>query len=160
MDEPPYEPRNHKEYMKYVVLLVFTAALLAGCGKKEESLANRAGESLGRHITDFTKGVGKGIDQKMTVDVTVRPEVLALGLTNTIGKSLGLDAKRKGISVYFVASQNVSNNLIARALNAEGVEIGRCKKPVVIEKDAAAYVNFEFEDEMDSAMVKRYVIGL
>ena len=115
----------------------------------------------------FTKGVGKGIDQKMSVEVSLRPEVLALGLTNTIAKSLGLDPTRgldpgtkKGISVYFIASQSVSTTLVARALNADGAEIGRARKPIVPQKDDAAYVTFEFESEMDTAMVKKYAIGL
>jgi hypothetical protein len=146
--------------MKHIAILSLLAALLIGCGKKDDSLANRAGESIGKQLTDFTKGVGKGIDQKMSVEVSLGPEVLALGLTNTVAKSLGLDANKKGISVYFIASQSVSNTVIARALNADGVEIGRCKKPVVMQKDDAAYVTFEFDGEIDSAMVKKYVIGL
>jgi hypothetical protein len=146
--------------MKYMTVLTLIAALLVGCGKKHESLANRAGESVGKQLTDFTKGVGKGIDQKMTVDVSVRPEVLQLGLTNTVAKALGLGSDKKGISVYFIASQNISTTLIARALSANGLEIGRCKKSIALEKDAAAYITFEFDSEMDSAMVKKYVIGL
>lgn len=146
--------------MKHTLILSLLFTLLVGCGKKEDSLANRAGESIGKQLTDFTKGVGKGIDQKMSVEVSLHPEVLALGLTNTIAKSLGLDASKKGISVYFIASQSVSNALVARALNAEGVEIGRCNKPIVIPKDGAAYVTFEFDGEMDTAMVRKYAIGL
>jgi hypothetical protein len=141
------------------ILLCLAVALVVGCGKKGDSLANQAGESVGRHLTDFTKGVGKGIDQKMAVEVSLRPEVLALGLTNTIAKSLGMGSTN-GISVYFIASQSVSNTLVARALNAEGLEIGRNKKLLVLQKDDAAYLTFEFDKEMDSAMVKQYSIGL
>jgi hypothetical protein len=108
--------------MKNITMLSLLAILLFGCGKKDESLAKRAGESIGKHLTDFTKGVGKGIDQKMSVEVTLGPEVLALGLTNTIAKSLGLDVGKKGISIYFIASQSVSNTVVARALNAEGAD--------------------------------------
>jgi hypothetical protein len=140
--------------LKQITLVCLMLTLVAGCGKKGDGLANQAGESVGRHLTDFTKGVGKGIDQKMAVAVSLRPEVLSLGLTKTIAKSLGL-ASSNGISVYFVASQNVSNTLVARALNAEGAEIGRSRKLVVLAKDDAAYVAFEFDKEMDSAMVKR-----
>ncbi len=146
--------------MKSIITICLLAVALVGCGKKDESLANRAGESIGKHLTDFTKGVGKGIDQKMSVEVSLRPEVVALGLTNTVAKSLGLDAVKKGISVYFIASQSVSNTLVARALNADGVEIGRCRKPITLEKNDAVYVTFEFDSEMDSAMVKKYAIGL
>lgn len=145
--------------MKHITIISLLAALLMGCGKKEESIAMKAGEKLGQQVTDFTKGVGKGIDQKMMVQVSLSPQVLALGLTNTIAKSLGLGGTN-GISVYFIASQNVSNTLVARALNAEDVEVGRARRLVVLQKDDATYVTFQFEDLMDMQMVKRYAIGL
>ena len=145
---------------KSITTLSLLAALLMGCGKKGDSLADKAGESIGRQVTDFTKGVGRGIDQQMTVEVSLRPEVQALGLTNTIAKSLGLDLSKKGISVYFIASQTVSTTLVVRALNTDGLEIGRAKKQVTMQRDDASYVTFEFESDMDSAMVRRYAIGL
>ena len=146
--------------MKTIAVIGLLAVLLTGCEKKEDSLAKKAGETLGQQLTDFSKGVGKGIDQKMMVQVSLSPEVQALGLTNTIAKSLGIDSDKKGISVYLIASQNVSNTLTARALNAEGVEVGRSKKTVELQKDDATYVTFEFHDQLDTAMVKKYAIGL
>jgi hypothetical protein len=146
--------------MKYITIIGLITVVLVGCGKKEDSMAKKAGETIGQQLTDFTKGVGKGIDQKMSVEIALRPEVVALGLTNTIAKSLGLDASKKGISVYFIASQSVSNTLVARALNADGAEVGRSKKLVAMQKDEATYITFEFDGEMDTAMVRKYAIGL
>ena len=93
------------------------------------------------------------------VQVSLTPQVQVLGLTNTIAKSLGIGSTN-GISIYFIASQSVSNTLVARALNASGVEVGRTRKLVVMQKDDATYINFNFDDQMDTAMVKRYEIGL
>ena len=146
--------------MKNITMITLVAAVLIGCGKREDSIAKRVGEAIGQQATDFTKGVGKGIDQKMMVQVTLKSEVLALGLTNTISKSLGLDTGKKGISVYLIASQSMSNTLVARALNGDGVEVGRSRKTVVMQKDDASYVTFDFDDQIDTAMVKRYEIGL
>jgi hypothetical protein len=145
--------------MKYIVMISLVAALMVGCGKKEEGIAKRVGEAIGQQATDFTKGVGKGIDQKMMVQVSLAPQVQALGLTNTIAKSLGLGSTN-GISVYFIASRSISNAVVARALTSDGVEVGRSRKPVVMQKDEAGYVTFTFDDQMDRAMVKRYEIGL
>lgn len=145
--------------MKYIMTITLAGALLTGCGKKDEGIAKRAGEAIGQQMTDFTKGVGKGIDQKMMVQVSLSPQVQALGLTNTIAKSLGIGSTN-GIAIYFIASQSVSNTLVARALNASGVEVGRAKKLVAMQKDDASYVTFNFEDQMDTGMVKRYEIGL
>ena len=146
--------------MKYITLFGLIATLLAGCGKSGDSIADKAGEAVGKHVTDFTKGVGRGIDQQMTVEVSLTPEVQALGLTNTVAKALGLDADKKGITVYLISSQSISNTLVARALNADGLEVGRCKKEVVFAKADASYVKFEFDGEMDTQLVKRYAIGL
>ena len=145
--------------MKYITMIGLVAALLVGCGKKDDSLAKKVGEVIGQQATDFTKGVGKGIDQQMMVQVSLTPQVQVLGLTNTIAKSLGIGSTN-GISIYFIASQSVSNTLVARALNASGVEVGRTRKLVVMQKDDATYINFNFDDQMDTAMVKRYEIGL
>jgi hypothetical protein len=146
--------------MKYITLFGLVATLLVGCGKGGDSIADKAGEAVGKHVTDFTKGVGRGIDQQMTVEVSITPEVQALGLTNTVAKALSLDGSQKGITVYLISSQSVSNTLVARALNADGLEIGRCRKEVVLPKGDAAYVKFEFDGEMDTQLVKRYAIGL
>jgi len=145
--------------MKYITMIGLVAALLVGCGRKDDSIAKKVGEVIGQQATDFTKGLGKGIDQQMMVQVSLTPQVQVLGLTNTIAKSLGIGSTN-GISIYFIASQNVSNTLVARALNAGDVEIGRARKLVVMQRDDATYLTFNFEDQMDTAMVKRYEIGL
>lgn len=146
--------------MKHTILFSGLAMLVCGCGKNGDSLADKAGESVGKHVTDFTKGVGRGVDQQMAVEVSLSPEVQALGLTSTVAKASALGAAKKGVTVYLIASQAVSQTLVVRALNAEGLEIGRCKKEVVLGKGDAAYVAFEFDDQMDSQMVKSYAIGL
>jgi len=145
--------------MKHVMIIGLLAALLMGCDTKDDSIAMKAGEKIGQQVTDFTKGVGKGIDQKMMVQVSLSPQVQALGLTNTIAKSLGIGGTN-GISVYFIASQSISNTLVARALNGEGVEVGRARKLVFLQKDDATYITFNFEDQMDMQIVKTYAIGL
>jgi hypothetical protein len=113
------------------------AVILVGCGKKDDGIAKH---------------------QKMKVQVTLSPQVLALGLTNTIAESLGIDSSN-GISVYLVAWQNVSNTLVARAVNANGVEIGRASNMVVMRMKSAHYVIFNFDRHMDASIVKQYEIG-
>lgn len=138
--------------MKLPCLFVALVVLLAGCSK--------TGEAVGEKITDFTKGVGKGIDQRMNVEVELAADVTALGLTHTIAKSLSLSTDKKGISVYFIATKPVATTLVVRALNDKGVEIGRSRKKVELGKDDAAYVTFEFDGQMDSTTVAKYGIGL
>lgn len=144
----------------WLALAIGIGAFVTGCGEGESGAARKTGETIGKQLTEFATGVGKGIDQKMLVEVTLAPEVQALGLTNTIAKSLGLDTMSKGISIYLIASEPVSTTLLAKAVNSDGVEIGRSRAEVEFQRNDARYVNFTFESEMDSAMVKRYEISL
>ena len=134
--------------------------LAAGCKDKRTDLANKAGETVGEHLTEFTKSVGKGVDNKLLVNVALAPEVQALGITHTTAKALDMDAMKKGITVYLIASKEVNVTLRAKALNADQAEIGRATVPVKLAKDEAAYFTFEFPKEMDSMMAKEYRIGL
>jgi hypothetical protein len=146
--------------MKMILPLLLLTVLAAGCGQKNGDFVSKTGEAVGEKLTDFTKGVGKGIDQRMLVEVVLSPEVNALGLSNTIAKSLGLAESKPGISIYFIAARPVSATLVVRALNAEGAEVGRAKTKVDLGKDDAAYVSFEFDRQMDMATVHRYSVGL
>jgi 3-hydroxyisobutyrate dehydrogenase-like beta-hydroxyacid dehydrogenase len=145
--------------MRISPIILVTLAVMCGCSKQGENAVGKTGEAIGEKITDFAKGLGRGIDQKMVVDVVLRPEVQALGLTSTVSKSLGLDASKKGITVYFIASRPVSATLMVYALNSESAEIGRSKKKIELGKDDAAYISFEFDPAMDAARVSKYVIG-
>jgi 3-hydroxyisobutyrate dehydrogenase-like beta-hydroxyacid dehydrogenase len=146
--------------MRLPLLFLLLLALAAGCSKSSDNLVGKTGEAVGEKITDFAKGVGKGIDQKMAVNVTLRPEVQALGLTHTVAKSLGLDTSKKGITVYLIAARPVSATLVAYAVKSDGVEIGRARKKLELGKDDAAYVTFEFDPEMDTTAVSKYLIGV
>ena len=50
--------------MKYITMIGLVAALLVSCGKKDDSLAKKVGEVIGQQATDFTKGVGKGSEER------------------------------------------------------------------------------------------------
>jgi hypothetical protein len=77
----------------------------------------------------------------------------------TLAKQTGVDHdKRKGITVYFMSSKPVQVSLMAKALNAEGDEIGRSVVDVEFTADDARYVAFAFDAEMDSQLVEKYVV--
>lgn len=139
------------------VPLAALVALSLGCGK-EEGRAKRAGQSFGETMTDFAHGVGSGIDNRLQVEVELSPGVVDLGLSKTVAKSAGIDDTKKGIAVYFISQKPVNGNLVAKAMNADGEEIGRSVVEVEFSADDAKYVTFRFDKEMDSQLVARYVI--
>jgi hypothetical protein len=145
-------------------LLAISLVAVAGCGKHDESMAKRAGNSVGEAVTDFASGVGKGVDKQMAVNVELSKSLGDNGLSKTIAKSAGIDLSKPngkgGILVYLIAAKPFKSKLIARALTKEGQEIGRSTVDVEFAADDAKYVNFVFGNEMDRQLVDKYVIDI
>ena len=130
--------------------------VIYGCGKKNESLAKKAGSKIGSTLTDFTTGIGKGIDKQMKVKVELSDELKGLGISKTIAKSMGLD--KKGITVYLLSKDEMKIKLIAKAFNADNLEIGRSVVEANFQADDAQYIEFEFNENLDRSMVRKYII--
>jgi len=145
--------------MKYRDAFVGVLALcvLAGCSK-EESLSQRAGSAVSGAAADFLTGVGEGVDEKMKMDLDTDASLAAHGLTVTLGKGRGMGSNRA--AVYVVSKDAFDGQLIAKALDAEGSEIGRAVSDVALEADGATYVNFEFNAEMDGSLVRKYRVAV
>jgi hypothetical protein len=144
-------------------LLAISLVAVAGCGKqdKDESMAKRAGSAVGETVTDFAKGVGKGVDQQMTINVELSKPLRDAGISKTVAKLGGIEiAKSRGISVYLIASKPLKSKLVAKALSKEGEEIGRSIVDVDFAADDGKYVNFKFDSQMDSQLVVKYAIDL
>ncbi len=147
-----------------VVALVACGLVACGSGEKsrpdQESLARRAGSKVGETITQFTSGVGAGVDTTLVVPVELSRELTARGLSKTVAKARGIGSHEKGFTVYLIAKRPLSGRLMARAYDAQGLEIGRAKTQVSFGDDDAKYVTFTFESEMDANLVARYTIDL
>jgi hypothetical protein len=143
-------------------LLAIALVAAAGCGKHDESVAKRAGSTVGEAVTDFASGVGKGVDKQMTVTVELSKQLTDKGVSKTIAKSAGIAPSKPkgGISVYLLAAKPLKAKLIAKAVTGEGQEIGRATVDVEFSADDAKYVNFSFDPEMDRQLVAKYVIDL
>ena len=60
--------------------------------------------------------------------------------------------------MYVVADKAFKGKLVARALDAEGTEIGRASAEAEFAADDARYVTFQFNEEMDSQLVRTYAV--
>jgi len=136
--------------------ILIVIIVIVGCGKKDESIAKKAGSKIGSTLTDFTTGIGKGIDKQMKVKVELSDELKGLGISKTISKSMGLD--KKGITVYFLSKDGMKIKLIAKAINSENLEIGRSVVETEFDTDDAKYIEFEFDNNLDRSMVAKYSI--
>lgn len=150
------------------ILAVAVALFLVGCGSREgsdKSVAQQAGDQVGRTVTDFARGVGHGVDKQLEVSVELSEELTNLGLSKTVAKVAPYSApptpgKDKVLSVYLIAQKPFAGQLLAKGLNAEGQEIGRATAEVTLAADDARYVIFTFPKEMDSQRVAKYVLSL
>lgn len=147
--------------IRILIPLLAALAVVCGCGKQDESVAKKAGSKVGETLTDFAVGVGKGIDKQMVVNVELSEELTKQGITKTVSKSIGIDhPNEKGITVYFMAKTPFKAKLIAKATNKEGMQIGRSAVDVEFSADDAKYVTFQFDREMDTQLVDRYLVDL
>lgn len=144
---------------RHLLLVLALGLTLAGCGKDDESLSKSAGRTIGESVTDFAKGVGTGVDKQMVVETELDPALAEKGVSKTISKML-LEAGKKGFTVYLISKDALTTTLMAKAMDKNGVEIGRTKTDVAFEKDGAQYVKFFFTGEIDTALVAKYVISL
>ena len=92
--------------------------------------------------------------------VTLSPEAEKLGITTTVAKVEEPTTDGKTVAVYVIAGEKLATTLVARAINSDGLEVGRAKMRVAMEKADANYVNFVFPKEMETALVDHYEIGV
>ena len=98
--------------MLRLTVLLPAALVLVGCGKGDQSF-HQAGQRVGETLTDFAKGIGSGVDNRLEVPVELSEPVSKLGLRTTVAKSSGYDKDHnKTVTVYFIASQSAKAWLV------------------------------------------------
>jgi len=143
--------------MSRTVLVVLMGLALAGCWSDDDGKSEGLGERVGEGLAGFTEGVGRGIDKSLLANVELAPEVTELGLAKTTAKVSPLEQR---LSVYMTSGRQCSVTFLARALNQDGAEIGRAKTSESFEREDGKYVSFDFNKEMDTALVEKYQIFL
>lgn len=114
-----------------------------------------AGSGVGRGVTDFTSGVGSGVDEGVLVTMKFGETATKSGLASTTAKRSG-----KKINVYVTSKAPFNGQLISKAFNKDGGEIGRSTIPVTFLADDAKYVQFVFPNEMDTQLVHEYWVDV
>jgi hypothetical protein len=143
-------------FMNRTIMVIALALGLVAC-KDDTSVSQKAGSAISGTAADFVAGLGEGVDKRMNVTLQADPGLAARGLTITLGKSRGMGSKEA--AVYVVADKAFNGKLVARALDAEGSEIGRASADVEFAADDARYVTFQFNEEMDSQLVRSYAVA-
>lgn len=146
-----------------VAVMLFSFTLFAtGCENMEGEKISKIGTQIGETVSNFISGLGKGIKKEIKTDVVVElaQDVLNQGLTKTNAKVEGKAKDVKTLSVYFISGNSFQGELLAKALDENGAEIGRAAVSVQFAKDDAKYIVFSFPKEMELPLVNKYSIEL
>ena len=85
--------------------------------------------------------------------VTLGTSVLDKGLSMTSSK-----ADKSKVEVYLITTQSVEGELLAKALNMKGQEIGRSKQILNLGKDDAKLITFTFDASVNLDAVTRFML--
>ena len=62
------------------------------------------------------------------------------------------------VDVYLISDEAVDGELLAKAMNASGQEIGRAKQTLALAKDDAKLISFSFDSKVDLDKVTKFLI--
>ena len=85
--------------------------------------------------------------------ITLGTSVIDKGLLMTSSK-----VDQSKVEVYLITTQLVEGELLAKALNAKGQEIGRSKQMLNLGKDDAKLITFTFDASVNLQAVTRYML--
>ena len=141
--------------------MLVALSTVSGCSDSSKNDAGSIGKSIGKNVTEFAQGVGTGVDAQLQIKIELSEKLTQGGLSATVAKQQApLNDPQKAISVYVISAQELNTTLIAKAYNAEGLEIGRAIANVSFNSNDAQYVNFAFPSEMDRQLVAVYKIDV
>ena len=141
--------------MNKMIVVAALVLALAAC-KDDTSVSQKAGSAISGTAADFVAGLGEGVDKRMNVTLQADPGLAAHGLTVPRGKSRGMGSKEA--AVYVVADKAFKGKLVARALDAEGTEIGRAPAAGGLAAAAARDGAFPLHAGMASQLVRTYAV--
>ena len=87
-----------------------------------------------------------------------KPVTLGASLTEKKITMTAYSVEELDVEVYLITEEIAEGELFAKAINANGQEIGRAKQILALGKDDAKKLTFTFDAELDLGKVVKYVI--
>tara|TARA_R110002074_G_C12271671_1_gene642234 strand:- start:237 stop:689 length:453 start_codon:yes stop_codon:yes gene_type:complete len=135
------------------LIFVSTIFLLVSCNRianKTKESINKSGEVVGETATEFFEGITEGVDKTLECEILLSEQLknkgLKTGAYNIDAQSINNNNK---LTLYLIFNQNFSKELVAKAYNKNGLEIGRAKSKVNATKGDAGYFDFKFDERTD-----------
>ena len=147
--------------MKPFVAIAASALLVAmmagsGCGKCHDGSLKKASEK----VEDALK-IKVSVERQNPLKTELSESAKAIGLTMNIAKPLPPnDNGHYGFCAYLLSAKACRGQLVAKAMDKDGKEIGRAATDLDLDNDDARYFNFWFPAEMDQRKVEGFIIDL
>jgi len=144
------------------LLSVSTVAALAAlaassCGKGDESIAKKTSGKVGAALNELAAAVNK--DEPLNVELSETAS--AKGLKKTIVKRAPAEnGAGHGVTAYIISTRAASGQLVAKAFDKAGQEIGRASVDLDLGADDARYYTFRFSPDMDFPSADKFVLDL
>ena len=132
------------------LLLIIT---LLGCGRVKEGTKealNKGGEVVGKAATEIADGVAEGVEKTLRIEIKLSENLTAQGISR--GKYDIEDAKGGSdnqLVLYLIFENDFEGELLAKAFDEEGLEMGRARLTVEGKAGEAAYFDFTFDKRTD-----------
>lgn len=149
--------------MKLNHLFLFSLlTLLMSCNRianKTKEGINKGGEVVGETATEFFEGVSEGVDKTLECDIILSENLLEQGLKTGVYdiKSQPIGNNNK-LTIYLIFNKDFEQEIMAKAFNKNGLEIGRVKTLVSGKKNDAAYFDFNFDDRTDIGFRNKIIL--
>ena len=145
---------------------VLTAALLAAlllgacdrAGEAAKNTINKSGEVAGQAASEFLKGAKEGVEETLALPVVLDASVHDRGLSIGKTEATGGDSFHT-LNVYLIFDRDLSDSLMAKAYDADGLEMGRVRFAVNGKAGDAAWHTITFPEQTDLEAKGKVVIG-
>jgi len=139
--------KSHQITILIILLLLFSCNRIAN--KTKEGI-NKGGEVVGESATEFFEGVSEGVDKTLECKIVLSDDLQIKGLKTGVYDIESLTSGNNNkLTLYIIFDENFNKNVIAKAFNKSGLEIGRSTTTISGKKGDANYFDFLFDERTD-----------
>ena len=140
---------------------LLAALLLGACdraGEAAKNTINKSGEVAGQAASEFLKGAKEGVEETLALPVVLDTSLDDLGLS--VGKTEATGGEGyHTLNVYLIFDRDLSDSLIAKAYDADGLEMGRVRFGVHGKAGDAVWHTITFPEPTDLEAKGTVVLG-
>lgn len=146
----------------FIFALILTVCISCNrVSKKAKDTINRTGEAVGETATEFFEGVAEGVDKTLECEITISKSLEKKGIkagTFSIDK-INPGANKNKLTLYLIFEKDFKGDLIAKAYDKKGLEIGRSKIQASGKAQEAGYFDFLFDERTDIGVRNKITIS-